>query len=165
MGAACSHIHWADGQYRNPILKSKLISADVSGTKLPGETGSANPSEKPAGFFEALLVAHTDPTEVVLDVFGGVGGMIGAAVKHLRDVVIVEKDPVQYDLYDGVLLNAFDDMKAQLTSCWKLPKGAVSQALPFKSDIKTKPPFVATDLVLSKHTAVKSAFDTLTVQT
>ena len=164
MGSSASHIHWGDGQYRNPVLKSRLIKADVSYAKLQGESGAANPSEKPAAFFEALLVGHTNCGEVVLDVFGGVGGMMSAAVKHLRDVVIIERDPTQFDLYDGVLSNAFDAMKVQLKTCWKLPKASVIPALPFEASLRgPKPPYNSTDLILYKHDAVKGTYEALTV--
>jgi DNA modification methylase len=57
-----------------------------------------HPSMKPVAIMERAILNSSDPHEIVLDAFAGVGGTLIAAVKHHRRAFLCELEPRYVDL-------------------------------------------------------------------
>jgi len=57
-----------------------------------------HPSMKPVAIMEKAILNSSDPHEIVLDLFGGVGGTLIAAAKHHRRAFLCELEPRCVDL-------------------------------------------------------------------
>lgn len=72
------------------VPRSNVFVADAFRHGQPGKTG--HPTQKPLGVIDPLLLASTDPDDLVLDPFCGSGTTLVSALRHGRRAIGIERD-------------------------------------------------------------------------
>ncbi len=76
-----------------------MIPLCTGNERLKGEDGKkAHPTQKPEALLNRVLLATTNPGDVVLDPFSGTGTTAAAAKRLGRDFVGIERDPAYVNL-------------------------------------------------------------------
>jgi len=71
---------------------------DIPMTPTFEKSSGKHPSQKPLAVMDRLVLGCTNPGELILDPFGGSGTTAVSAQRHLRDFLIVERDPDYCDI-------------------------------------------------------------------
>jgi len=71
---------------------------DIPMTPTSERSSGKHPSQKPLAVMDRLVLGCTNPGDLILDPFGGSGTTAVSAQRHLRDFLIVERDPDYCDI-------------------------------------------------------------------
>ena len=120
-------IKWGEAQFRNPPLRSRVLTADCvrASEKTMMEGQILNGAEKSNGILEQLVLSHSDVGGWILDVCGGTGSLVDVAMRLGRNVMILEQDKEQANLYGLRVDRVVSQLKETLMKSVKLPDAAV----------------------------------------
>jgi len=71
---------------------------DIPMTPTSEKSSGKHPSQKPLAVMDRLVLGCTNPGDLILDPFGGSGTTAVSAQRHLRNFLIVERDPDYCDI-------------------------------------------------------------------
>lgn len=86
---------WTPGAAHHPV---PTRDQDTVWEILRPKASPFHPSTKPVALMEKAILNSSDPHEIVLDAFAGVGGTLIAAAKHHRRAFLIELEARYVDV-------------------------------------------------------------------